>query len=142
MSWLPVLFFVYLDHILILETKCFMRKAVRHARRRLQCVGFVIHQKYVREPARNLDFVGNVVDLKRGNLEKRSGVLRGLVRLWLLLVMGLLNRSGMESLLGRLEWALRRLAGCSPFLVGGYRWKHAGGSRVPRAFLRPPLVRV
>ena len=67
-------------------------------------------------------------------------MLRGLVRLWLVLVLGLLNRKGMERLLGRLEWALRPLAGLSPGLAGACCWKHAGGSRVPRALLRPLLT--
>ena len=69
-------------------------------------------------------------------------MLRGLVRVWLLLVLGLLNRKGMERLLGRLEWALRPLAGLSLFLAGAYCWKHAGGSRVPRALLRPLLTSI
>ena len=73
-------------------------------------------------------------------------MLRGLVRLWLLLVLGLLNGKGMERLLGRLEWALRPSAGLSPFLAGAYCWKHTGGggggSRVPRALLRPLLTTI
>ena len=69
-------------------------------------------------------------------------MLRGLVRLWLLLVLGLLNRKGMERLLARLEWALRPSAGLSPFLAGAYCWKHAGGGRVPRALLRPLLTAI
>ena len=101
--WLPVLFFVYLDDILVVGTRCFVRKAVRRAWYGLQRVGFVISQKSVTEPSRDLDFVGKVFDLKRGTLENRPGMLRGLVRLWLLLVLGLLNRKGMERLLGRLE---------------------------------------
>ena len=48
----------------------------------------------------------------------------------------------MERLLGRLEWALRPSAGLSPFLAGAYCWKHAGGSRVPRALLRPLLTAI
>ena len=142
--WLPVLFFVYLrlDDILIVGTRRFVRKAVRRARQRLQRVGFVIIQKSVMEPARILDFVGNIFDLKRGTLENRPGMLRGLVRLWLLLVLGLLNRKGMDRLLGRLEWALRLSAGLSPFLADAYCWKHAGGSRVPRALLRPLLTTI
>ena len=97
------------------------------------------------EPARDLDFVGKLFDLKRGTLENRSGMLRGLVQLWLLLVLGLLNRKGMERLLGRLEWALRPSAGLSPFLAGAYCWKHrrgGGGRRVPRALLRPLLTAI
>ena len=140
--WLLVLFFVYLDDILIVGTRRFVRKAVRPARRRLQRVGFVINGKSVTEPARDLDFVGHAFDLKRGTLENRSGMLRGLVRLWLLLVLGLLNRLGMERLLGRLEWALRPSAGLSPFVAGAYCWKHTGGSRVPRALLRPLLTAI
>ena len=119
-----------------------MRKAVLRARHRLQRVGFVISQKSVTEPSRNLDFVGKVFDLKRGTLENRPGMLRGLVRLWLLLVLGLLNRKAMERLLGRLEWALKPSMGFSPFLAGAYCWKHAGGSRVPRALLRPLLTAI
>ena len=140
--WLPVLFFVYLDDILIVGTRRFVRKAVCHARQRLQRVGFVISQKSVTELARDLDFVGKVFDLKRGTVENRPGMLRGLVRLWLLLVLGLLNRKGMERLLGPLEWALRPSAGLGPFLAGAYCWKHAGGSRVPRALLRPLLTTI
>ena len=55
--WLPVLFFVYLGDILIVGTRRFVRKAVRRARHRLRRVGFVISQKSVTEPCRNLDFV-------------------------------------------------------------------------------------
>ena len=113
--WLPILFFVYLDDILIVGTTRFDHKAVRRARQRLQRVGFVISPKSVTEPTRDLDFIGKVFDLKRGTLENRPGMRRGLVRLWLLLVLGLLNRKGMERLLGRLEWALRPSAGLSPF---------------------------
>ena len=103
--WLPVLFFVYLDDILIVGTRRFVRKAVHRARQRLQRIGFVISGKFVTEPVRDLDFVGYVFDFKRGALENRPGMLRGLVRPWLLLVLGVLNRKGMERLLGRLEWA-------------------------------------
>ena len=56
-----------------------MRKVVRRARQRLQRVGFVISQKSVTEPARDLDFVGKVFDLKRGALQNRPGMLRCLV---------------------------------------------------------------
>ena len=111
---------VYLDKILIVGTRRAVRKAVHRSRQRLQRVGFVISQKSVTEPARDLDLVGKVFDLKRGTLENRPRMLRGLVRLWLLLVMGLLNRKGMERLLGRLEWALRPSVGLSPFLAGAY----------------------
>ena len=128
---------------------CFVCLAGRHfncrnqgAQQRLQRVGFVISQKSVTEQADDLHFVGKVFDLKRGTLENRPGMLRGLVRLWLLLVLGLLNRKGMERLLGRLEWALRPSVGLSPFLAGAYCWKHAGGSRVPRALLRPLLTAI
>ena len=69
-----------------------MCKAVRRPRHRLQRVGFVIRPKSVTEPSRNLDFVGKVFDLCSGTLENRPGMLRRLVRLWLLLVLGLLNR--------------------------------------------------
>ena len=140
--WLPVSFFVYLDDILIVGTKRFVRKVVRRARHRLQRVGFVISPKSVIEPSRNVDFVGKVFDLRSGTLENCPGMPRGLVRLWLLLVSGLLNRKGMERLLGRLEWALRLSARPSPFVAGAYFWKHAGGSRVPRALLRPLLTAI
>ena len=113
-----MLFFVCLDDILIVGTRRFVRKAVRRARHRLQRVGFVISSKYVTEPSRNVDFVGKVFDLNSGTLENRPGMLRGLVRLWLLLVLGLLDQKGMDRLLGRLESALRLLAGLSPFLAG------------------------
>ena len=83
----------------------------------------MISHESVTEPVRDLDFGGKVFDLKRGTLENRPGMLRGLVRLWLLLVLGLLNRKGMERLLGFLEWALRPSAGLSPFLAGAYCWK-------------------
>ena len=69
-------------------------------------------------------------------------MLRGLVRLWLPLMLGLLNRKGMERLLGRLQWALRPSAGLSPFPAGAYCWKHAGLSRVPRALLCPLLAAI
>ena len=69
--WLPVLFYVYLDDILIVGTRRFVRKAVRCARHRLQRVGFVISQKSVTGPSHDLDFVGKVFDLKRGALENR-----------------------------------------------------------------------
>ena len=134
--WLPILFFVYVD-ILIVGTRRFVRKAVRRTRHRLQRVGFVISQKCATEPARDLDFARKVFDLQRGTLENRPRMLIDLVRLWLLLVLGLLNRKGMERLLGRLESALRPSARLSPFLAGAYCWKHAGGSRVPRALLHP-----
>ena len=140
--WLPVLFFVYLDDILIVGTRRFVRKAVRWAKHRLQCVGFVISPKSVTEPSRNLDFVGKVFDLRSGTLKNHPRILRGLVRLWMLLVLGLLNRKGMERLLGGLEWALRPSAGRSPFLAGAYCWKHAGGSRVPRVLMRPLLTAI
>ena len=65
--------------------------------------------------------MGKVFDLSSGTLENRSGMLRGLVRLWLLLVLGLLNRKRMERLL-----ALRPSAGPSPFLAKAYCWKHVG----------------
>ena len=97
--WLPVLFFVYLEDILIVGTRRFVRKAVHRARQRLRRVGFVISGKSVTEPVRDLDFVGKVFDFNRGTVVNRSGMLRGLVRLWLLLVLGLLNRKGMERLL-------------------------------------------
>ena len=67
----------------------------------------MISPKSVTEPSRKLDFAGKVFDLSNGTLENRPGMLRGLVRLWLLLVLGLLNRKGMERLLGRLKLALR-----------------------------------
>ena len=140
--WLPVLFFVYPDDILIVGTRRFVCKAVRRARHRLQRVGFVISPKPVTEPSRNLDFVGKVFDLSSGTLENRPGMLMGLVRLWLLLVLGLLNRKGMERMLGRLEWALRPSARLSPFLAGAYCWKHARCGRVPRALLRPLLTAI
>ena len=119
-----------------------MRKAVRRAKHRLQCVGFVICPKSVMEPSRNLDFVGKVFDLRSDTLEHRPGMLRGLVRLWLLLVLGLLTRKGMERLPGRLEWVLRPSAGLSPFVAGAHCWKHGGGSRVPRALMRPLLTTI
>ena len=105
-------------------------------------VGFSIGGKSVTELAHNLDFVGKVFDLKRGTLENRSGMLRGLVRLWLLLVLGLLNRKGMERLLGRLEWALGPSVGLNPLLGGAYFWKHTGGRRVLRALLRRRLTAI
>ena len=124
--WLLVLFFVYKDDILIVGTRRFVRKAVHRARHRLQRVGFVISPKSVTEPSHNLNFVGKVFDLIGGTLENSPRMRRGLVRLWLLLVSGWLNRKGMERLLGRLEWALRPSAGLSPFLAGAYCWKHGG----------------
>ena len=54
-------------------------------------------------------------------------MLRGLVRLRLLLVLGFLNWKGMERLLGRLEWALRPPAGLSPFLGWGILLEARGG---------------
>ena len=137
-----MLFFVYPDDILFVGTRRFVRKAVRRARHKLQRVGFAISQKFVTEPSRHLDFVGKVFDLQSGTLENRPRMLIGLVRLWLLLVLGLLNRKGMERLLGQLEWALRLSAGLSPFLAGAYCWKHAGLSRVPRALLCPLLAAI
>ena len=101
-------FFVYLDDILIVGTR-FVRKAVRRAKH----VGFIISPKSVTEPSRSLDFVGRVFVLSSGTVENHPGMLRGLVSLWLLLVLGLLDRKGMERLLGRLEWALRPSAGLS-----------------------------
>ena len=98
--WLPVLFFVYLDDILIVDTPHFVHKAVRRAKHRLQPVGFIISAQSVTEPSRSLDFVGKVFDLSSGTLENRPGMLRGPVRLWLSLVLGLQNRKGMERLLG------------------------------------------
>ena len=100
--WLPILFCVYRDDILIVGTRRFVRKAVCRAWHRWRRVGFVISQKSVTQPSHDLDFVGKVFDLKRGTLENRPGFPRGLVRLWLLLVLGLMNRKGMERLLGRL----------------------------------------
>ena len=94
----------------------------------------MISQKSVTEPASDLDFVGKFFDLKRGTPENRLGMLRGLVQLWLLLVLGLLNRKGMERLLGRREWALRPSAGLSPFLVG------ARGSMVGTDRLNVPAI--
>ena len=96
-----MLFFVYLDDILIVGTRRFVRKAVRLAKHRLQRVGFIVSPKSVTEPSRSLDFVGKVFDLNSGTLENRPRMLRGLVWLWLwlLLVLGLLNRKGMERLL-------------------------------------------
>ena len=140
--WLPVLFFAYVDDILIVGTRHFVRKAVRRAKHRLQRVGFVISPKSVTEPSRDVDLVGKVFDLRSGTLENRPGMLRGLVRLWLLSLLGLLNRKGMERLLGRLEWALRPSAGLSPLLAVAYYWKHARGSRIPRALMRPLLTTI
>ena len=137
-----MLFFVYVDDILIVGMRRFVPKAVCQARHRLKRVGFIISPKSVTEPSRQLDFVGNIFDLSSDTLENRPGMLRGLVRVWLLLVLGLLNRKGMERLLGRLEWAFRPSEGLSPFLAGAYCWKHAGGSRVPRALLRPLLTAI
>ena len=108
----------------------------------MQRVGFVIGPKSETGPKHHLDFVGKIFDLSGGTLENRQGMLRGLVRFWPLLVLGLLNRKGMERLLGRLVWALRPTAGLSPFLAGAYRCRHAGGSRVPRALLRPLLTAI
>ena len=125
--WLPILFFVYLDDILLVGTTRFVRKAVHCAPQRLQRVGLVISQKSVTDLARDLDLVGKVFDLKRGTLENRPGMVRGLIRPWLLLVLGVLNTKGMERFMGRLEWALRPSAGLSPFLAGAYCWKHVGG---------------
>ena len=64
------------------------------------------------------------------------------MRLWFLLILGSLNRKGMERLMGRLEWALRPAAGLSPFLAGAYYRKHAGGDRVSRALWRPLLTAI
>ena len=86
--WLPLLFFVYLDDILIVGTRRFVRKAVRQARHRLQRVGFVLSPRSETEPRRHLDFVGKIFDLGNGTRANRQGMLRGLVRLWLLLVLG------------------------------------------------------
>ena len=116
--------------------------AVRRAKHKLQRVGFIVSPKSVMEPSRSLYFVGKVFDLSSGTPENRLGMLRGLVRLWLLLVPGLVNRKCMERLLGWLEWALRPSAGLSLFLARPYYWKHAGGSWVPRALLRPLLIAI
>ena len=118
------------------------RYAVRQAQHRLHRVSFNISPKSKIEPARSLDFVGKASDFRSGTLENRPRMLRGLVRLWLLLVLGLLNRKGMERLLGRLEWALRPSASLGLFFVGVYYWKHAGGSQVLRALLRPLLTTI
>ena len=119
-----------------------MRKALRRARHRLQRVGFVSSLKSVTEPSRNLDFVGKVLNLRSGRVENHHGMLRGLVRLWLLLLLGLLNRKGMQRLLGRLEWTLRPSAGLSPFVAGAYCWDHLKGNSVRRALLRPLLTAI
>ena len=48
--WLRVLFFVYVDDILIVGTRRFVRKAVRRAKHRLHRVGFIISPKALAEP--------------------------------------------------------------------------------------------
>ena len=50
--WLPVLFFVYLDDILVVGTRRFVRKAVCRANDRVQHVGFIISLKSQTEPTR------------------------------------------------------------------------------------------
>ena len=110
--WLPpVLFFVYLDDILLVGTRRFVCKAVRRARHRLQGVGFITGPKSVTKPSRHLDFVGKVFDVSSGTLENRPGMPRWLVRPWLLLVLGLLSRRAMRRLLGLLDWAFRPSVG-------------------------------
>ena len=131
-----------MDDILIVRTRCFVRKAMCRARHRLQRVRFVISPKSVTEPSRNVDFVGKVFDLRSATVGNRRGMPRGLVRLWLPLVLGLLSRKGMERPLGRLEWALRPSAGMSPFRAEAYCWKDTGGSRAPRALLHPLLTAI
>ena len=59
-----MLFFVYLDDILIVGTRRFVKKTVRRARHRLQKVGFIIKKKSETERARRLDFVGKISDLE------------------------------------------------------------------------------
>ena len=71
MWWLPVLFFVFLDNILIVGTRRFLRKAIRRARHRLQKVGFIVSKKCKTEPAKHLEIVGKIFDLYNGTLENR-----------------------------------------------------------------------
>ena len=72
---------------------------VRRAQRRLQRVGFVTCPKSQMEPHRHLDFVGKIFDLNCSTLANRKGMLRDLVRQWLLLVLRLLTKKGMERML-------------------------------------------
>ena len=111
-----MLFFVYLDDILMVGTQRFVTRAVRRAMHRLKKVGFIISQKPKTEPARHVDFVGKIFDLESGTVENIQGMLRGLMKLWFVLVLGSLNRQGMGGLLARLERALHPAAGLSPFL--------------------------
>ena len=138
-----MLFFVYLDDILIGCTRRFVCKAVCQSKHTLQrVVGFITSPKLVTEPSRHLDFVGKIFDLSSGTPDNGPVMLRGLVRLWLLLMLRLLHRKGMERLMGCLEWGLRPSLGLTPFLAGAYCWKHAGGSRFPCALLRPLLTAI
>ena len=73
--WLPVLFFMYLDNILIVGSRRFVRKVVCRAKHRHQKVGFIISKKSETEPARRLDFVRLIFDLESGTLENRQGML-------------------------------------------------------------------
>ena len=68
---LLVLFFVYLDDILILGTGRFASRAVRWAKHRLKTAGFIISHKSETELAGRMDFVGKIFDLESGTLENR-----------------------------------------------------------------------
>ena len=49
------------------------------------------HQDVCQEGRPKTDFVGKIFDVESGTLENRQGMLRGLMKLWFLLVLGSLN---------------------------------------------------
>ena len=69
-----VLFFVYLDDILLVGRRRFLRCAVRKLKWKRTKSGFLISPKSVVEPSRSLDFIGKLFDMDTGDLSNRLGL--------------------------------------------------------------------
>ena len=115
----------YLHDVLVSAVgRCRLRVAARRVSRVLGRAGFLISPKSVIEPVRTLDFIGKQFSAAAMTVEKKPGVIGGVVALWLLgVVQNRLSARLAARLLGKLEWAVRPNAGLAPFVAGGHCWK-------------------
>ena len=91
----------------------------------------MISPKSVLGPCTESDFVGKVFSTVRRMIWNKKHMIIALIKGRLRILLGCMTREGMESFLGRLEWALRPHGSTVPFLFGPYKWKWTDSNRVP-----------
>uniref|UniRef100_A0A7S4D2Q4 Uncharacterized protein n=1 Tax=Eutreptiella gymnastica TaxID=73025 RepID=A0A7S4D2Q4_9EUGL len=89
------------------------------------------------EPTTDITFIGKRLHSVTRSISNTTEMMMAATRLWLhALGCRRICPRQMASLLGRLQWVLRPLAGAAPFLAGWYRSMCAGSHWFTRAMVR------